>query len=225
MQPDSTPSAANLSGVSLSFGDSVHVLENARLSVAAGETAALTGPSGAGKTSLLAIIGGLLRPTAGKVEIFGQNLGELNEEELAQMRRENIGVVFQHFHLLETMTAHENAALTLQLAGRPDAMDAAAEALSAVGLAHRMRHFPSQLSGGEQQRTAIARAFAAHPKLLLADEPTGNLDHDTGREVLDALFSEAKKRRTAMLFVTHNDSILDQFDSAYSLREKTLHAR
>lgn len=225
MQPDSTLFAARLSGVSLSFGDSVHVLQDANLSVSAGETAALTGPSGAGKTSLLAIVGGLLRPTGGTVEVFGKNIGALGEEQRAELRRDNIGVVFQHFHLLETMTALENTALPLELAGRADASDAAAAALVAVGLSHRMRHFPSQLSGGEQQRAAIARAFAVRPKLLLADEPTGNLDQDTGREVLDMLFAEAKRSQTAMLFVTHNDSILHKFDSAYSLRDKTLYAR
>ena len=217
--------AARLSGVSLSFGPSVHVLQDVNLSIAAGEAVALTGPSGAGKTSLLAITGGLLPPSGGAVEIFGKNIAALGEEGRAALRRDNIGVVFQHFHLLETMTAQENTALALELAGRKNAAAAAAEALSAVGLSHRPHHFPSQLSGGEQQRAAIARAFAAHPKLLLADEPTGNLDNDTGREVLDTLFAEAKRHQTAMLFVTHNDSILNRFDSAYSLREKTLHAR
>lgn len=203
----------------------MQVLENVNLAVPAAAAVALTGPSGAGKTSLLAIVGGLLRPTSGAAEVFGESVWNLGEEERAAMRRGKIGVVFQHFHLLETMTALENAALPLELGGHANAAEIAEQSLAAVGLSRRLHHFPSQLSGGEQQRTAIARAFAAGPKLLLADEPTGNLDHDTAEEVLDALFAAARRNNTAMLFVTHNDALLTRFDAAYALRGKCLHAR
>ena len=226
MKPDSTPSApaVNLSGVSLSFGASVRVLHNLNLRIADGESVALTGPSGAGKTSLLAVIAGLLRPDSGEVQTLGENLGALNEDKLASLRRGNIGVVFQHFHLLETMTALENAALPLELNGRADAAEEAARALAAVGLAARVGHFPSQLSGGERQRVAIARAFSVRPRLLLADEPTGNLDYDTGREVLDLLLGAAREHKSTLLFVTHNHDILKRFDTVYTLRGGALNA-
>lgn len=214
-----------LSGVALSFGASVQVLHDLNLNVAAGESVALTGPSGAGKTSLLAIIAGLLRPDSGEVRILGEDLTTLNENRLAALRRDNIGVVFQHFHLLETMTALENTALPLELNARADAAEEAGRALAAVGLAARTKHFPSQLSGGERQRVAIARAFSVRPKLLLADEPTGNLDYDTGREVLDLLLGAAREHHTTLLFVTHNNDILKQFDTVYTLRGGTLNVR
>ncbi len=214
-----------MSGVALSFGVSVRVLGDLNLSVAAGESVALTGPSGAGKTSLLAVIAGLLRPDGGEVRTLGENLNALNEDSLAALRRDKIGVVFQHFHLLETMTALENTALPLELHGRADAAEEAAKSLAAVGLAARAGHFPSQLSGGERQRVAIARAFSARPQLLLADEPTGNLDYDTGREVLDLLLGAAREHRSTLLFVTHNNDILKRFDTVYTLRGGALHVR
>ena len=155
--------------------------------------------------------------------MLGQSLAGLDEDALATMRREKIGVVFQHFHLLETMTALENAALPLQLLGDDNAFDHAAESLRAVGLAERTSHFPAQLSGGERQRTAIARAFVARPQLLLADEPTGNLDYDSGQAVLDLLLGMARDHQSTLLFVTHNQDILKRFDSVHVLRGGALH--
>ena len=208
--------------MNFSFG-AVSVLNDLNFAAKRGEAAALIGPSGAGKTSLLALVAGLLRPVSGEVEVLGQSLAGLDEDALATMRREKIGVVFQHFHLLETMTALENAALPLQLLGDDNAFDRAAESLRAVGLAERTSHFPAQLSGGERQRTAIARAFVARPQLLLADEPTGNLDYDSGQAVLDLLLGMARDHQSTLLFVTHNQDILKRFDSVHVLRGGALH--
>lgn len=208
--------------MNFSFG-AVSVLSGLNFAAKRGEAAALIGPSGAGKTSLLALVAGLLRPVSGEVEVLGQSLAGLDEDALATMRREKIGVVFQHFHLLETMTALENAALPLQLLGDDNAFDRAAESLRAVGLAERTSHFPAQLSGGERQRTAIARAFVARPQLLLADEPTGNLDYDSGQAVLDLLLGMARDHQSTLLFVTHNQDILKRFDSVHVLRGGALH--
>ena len=208
--------------MNFSFG-AVSVLNGLNFAAKRGEAAALIGPSGAGKTSLLALVAGLLRPVSGEVEVLGQSLAGLDEDALATMRREKIGVVFQHFHLLETMTALENAALPLQLLGDNNAFDRAAESLRAVGLAERTSHFPAQLSGGERQRTAIARAFVARPQLLLADEPTGNLDYDSGQAVLDLLLGMARDHQSTLLFVTHNQDILKRFDSVHVLRGGALH--
>ena len=215
--------AVNLNNISLSFAGGVNVLGNLNLNVRAGQKVALTGPSGAGKTSLLAIIAGLLRTSSGEAHTLGHNLAALDEDQLAELRRTQIGVVFQHFYLLETMTAEENTALPLELIGDKNAKTKAAEALDAVGLSHRRTHFPSQLSGGERQRTAIARAFSVRPKLLLADEPTGNLDYDTGSEVLDLLLGTAQEHNSTLLFVTHNRDILKRFDVIYTLSGGALH--
>src|SRR5579875_1710405 len=166
----------------------VNVLRGISCAIAAGESVGLVGPSGSGKTTLMMVLGGLERPSAGRVLIAGQDLGSLDEDALARFRRDTIGIVFQSFHLVPTMTALENVAIPLELAGRSDAFDQARAGLAAVGLEHRLFHYPGQLSGGEQQRVAIARAFAAGPSLLLADEPTGNLDGATGRIVIDLLF-------------------------------------
>ena len=215
---DSIPPAVYLSNLSLSFG-SVHVLKNLNLRIEQGRHVALIGRSGAGKTSLLAIIGGLLKPTSGSAETLGNNIGNMNEDSLAALRRNKIGVVFQHFHLLETMTALENAALPLDLAGHRDSQKRAKELLDIIGLADRIKHFPSQLSGGERQRVAIARAFASSPPLLLADEPTGNLDDDTSDKVLETLFALGRERGTTMLFVTHNTALLPRFDDVWQMRD------
>jgi putative ABC transport system ATP-binding protein len=182
----------------------VNVLRGVSLRVAAGETVSLVGPSGSGKSTLMMVTGGLERPSRGRVAVAGTDLGTLDEDGLARFRRDAIGIVFQAFHLIPTMTALENVAIPLELAGRRDAFDAAGEGLAAVGLAERVLHYPGQLSGGEQQRVALARAFVAAPKLLLADEPTGNLDTATGRIVIDLLFGLSARHGTTLLLITHD---------------------
>ena len=190
----------------------VNVLRGLSLSVAAGETVGVVGPSGSGKSTMMMIVGGLERPTSGRVVVAGADLGALDEDGLARFRRDTLGIVFQAFHLVPTMTALENVAVPLEFAGRPDAFDAAAEGLKAVGLEHRLLHYPGQLSGGEQQRVALARAFVARPKLLLADEPTGNLDGATGRVVMDLLFELQARHGTTLLLITHDPALAQRCD-------------
>jgi putative ABC transport system ATP-binding protein len=182
----------------------VDILRGISLTIAAGETVALLGPSGSGKSSLLMVLAGLERPSGGQVRLAGHDLTALDEDGLARLRRHHVGIVFQSFHLIPTMNALENVAIPLELAGDRDAVTAAGAALARVGLGHRLAHYPGQLSGGEQQRVAIARAFAAGPQLLLADEPTGNLDGETGRAVMDCLFAEHARLGTALLLITHD---------------------
>ncbi|HEY5299224.1 MAG TPA: ATP-binding cassette domain-containing protein [Acetobacteraceae bacterium] len=184
----------------------VAILRGADLDIAAGEAVGLVGPSGSGKTSLLMVLAGLERPTAGSVRIDGAEITGFNEDQLARLRR-GVGIVYQAFHLIAGMTALENVAVPLELAGRRDAKDQARAALDAVGLGHRLRHLPGQLSGGEQQRVAIARAFAPLPRLLLADEPTGNLDQETGSAVIELLFRLRAEYGTALLLVTHDPAL------------------
>ena len=193
----------NLEVTLTSAAGAVNVLRGVSLRLAAGETASLIGPSGSGKTTLLMAVAGLVRPSAGRIEVTGRDLSALDEDGLARFRRDTVGIVFQGFHLVPTMTALENVALPLEFAGRRDAFEIAAESLAAVGLAARCEHYPAELSGGEQQRVALARAFAAAPKLILADEPTGNLDGATGKQVMDLLFRLAEERGTTLLLVTH----------------------
>jgi putative ABC transport system ATP-binding protein len=188
----------------------VNILRGVSFAIAAGETVSLVGPSGSGKSSLMMVLGGLERPSAGRVQIDGRELGTLGEDALARLRRGDIGIVFQSFHLIPTMTALENVAIPLELAGRRDAFAAAAQGLAAVGLGPRLDHYPGQLSGGEQQRVAIARAFIAGPRLLLADEPTGNLDAATGRLVIDCLFEHQARHRTTLLLITHDASLAER---------------
>jgi putative ABC transport system ATP-binding protein len=188
----------------------VNILRGVSLEIAAGETVSLVGPSGSGKSTVMMVIGGLERPSAGRVFFDSNDFGELNEDALARLRRTHIGIVFQAFHLIPTMTALENVALPLELAGRREAFSAATEGLATVGLGHRLTHYPGQLSGGEQQRVAIARAFIASPKLLLADEPTGNLDAATGRLVIDCLFEHQARHDTTLLLITHDPVIADR---------------
>jgi len=188
----------------------VNILRGISLRITAGETVSLVGPSGSGKSTMMMVVGGLERPSAGCVWIDGNDLRALNEDALARLRRSHIGIVFQAFHLIPTMTALENVALPLELGGRRDAFSAAARGLAAVGLGHRLTHYPGQLSGGEQQRVAIARAFIAGPKLLLADEPTGNLDAATGRLVIDCLFEHQARHDTTLLLITHDPSVAER---------------
>jgi putative ABC transport system ATP-binding protein len=185
----------------------VNILRGIDLSIGAGETAAMVGPSGAGKSSLLMIIGGLERATQGEVEIANVDLMRMDEDGLARFRRDKVGIVFQGFHLIPTMTALENVALSLEFADAERPFERAEEALRQVGLSHRTEHYPAQLSGGEQQRVAVARAFVGQPKLLLADEPTGNLDTNTGRAIMDLLFSLVAKTGATLLLVTHDEAL------------------
>jgi putative ABC transport system ATP-binding protein len=202
-----------LEDVHLTLGSAagpVNILRGVSLAIATGETVSLVGPSGSGKSTVMMVMGGLERPSAGRVRLDGNELGGLDEDALARLRRAHIGIVFQAFHLIPTMTALENVALPLELGGRRDAFSAAAQGLAEVGLGHRMTHYPGQLSGGEQQRVAIARAFIAGPKLLLADEPTGNLDAATGRLVIDCLFEHQTRHGTTLLLITHDASVAER---------------
>lgn len=181
----------------------VNILKGIDLDVERGETIGLVGPSGSGKSSLLMVLGGLERATSGKVHVLDQDFTTMNEDALARFRRENMGVVFQSFHLIPTMTALENVATPLELAGVKDAFERAAKELENVGLAARMDHYPAQLSGGEQQRVALARAAAPRPKILLADEPTGNLDGTTGDAIVELLFDLSTRFGATLILVTH----------------------
>ena len=211
--PDSAllaPPLVRLVGVELvleSAAGPVHILRGIDLSIGAGETISVVGPSGSGKTSLMMVIAGLERQTGGRIEIAGTDFAGLDEDALARLRRDRIGIVFQNFHLVPTMTALENVAVPLELARIGDAAARAAEALGRVGLDHRLSHYPGQLSGGEQQRVAIARAFVTGPSLLLADEPTGNLDGETGEAVIALLFELAAHAGSTLLLVTHNPAL------------------
>jgi len=197
----------------------VNILRGISLEVGVGETVSIVGPSGSGKSTLMMVLGGLERPSSGRVCIDGKDLGTLGEDALARFRRGRIGIVFQSFHLIPTMTALENVAIPLELDGRRDAFDAAENSLAAVGLRLRLTHYPGQLSGGEQQRVAIARAFVSGPKLLLADEPTGNLDAATGRMVIDCLFERQARHNASLLLITHDPSIAERCERQVRLAD------
>ena len=190
----------------------VSILRDVDLEAREGQSLAIVGPSGSGKTSLLMVMAGLERTTGGKVQVAGHDLAALSEDELALMRGAEIGIVFQSFHLVPTMTALENVALPLEFAGTADAFATARELLQEVGLSHRFDHFPAQLSGGEQQRVAIARALSRRPKLILADEPTGNLDRKTGGHVIDLLFGLQRRREATLILVTHDERLAGACD-------------
>jgi putative ABC transport system ATP-binding protein len=186
---------------------SVHILRGIDLTIGAGETVGVVGPSGSGKSTLLMVMTGLEKASSGIVRVAGHDFMALDEDGLARVRGEHIGIVFQSFHLVPTMTAIENVALPLEFLGRADAPQRAAEVLASVGLAHRVDHFPAQLSGGEQQRVAIARALAPDPKIMFADEPTGNLDVKNGEQIIDLLFSLHKRLGTTLVFITHDERL------------------
>ena len=195
-------------GLSLpSLAGPVEILRDINLKIMPGERVAITGPSGSGKSSLLMITAGLERATAGRVAVLGEDLSTAGEDELARLRRARVGVVFQSFHLIPTMTALENVQVPLEIAGQADPAARAAEILAQVGLADRARHYPGQLSGGEQQRVALARALGPGPQILLADEPTGNLDGTTGQAVTDLLFDLADATGVTLVLVTHSDAL------------------
>ena len=188
----------------------VNILRGIDLTIGSGETVGVVGPSGSGKTSLLMVIAGLEQATSGSVHAAGTEVSALDEDGLALFRRDNVGIVFQNFHLIPTMTALENVAIPLEFAGKPDAFDRAEAHLTSVGLDHRLTHYPGQLSGGEQQRVALARACATEPSILLADEPTGNLDQETGRKIMDLLFELHDRLGTTLILVTHEAALADQ---------------
>ncbi|MCC6467835.1 MAG: ABC transporter ATP-binding protein [Alphaproteobacteria bacterium] len=193
-----------------SAAGAVNILRGISFRVRAGETVGIVGPSGSGKSTLMMVTAGLERPSAGRIRVAGHDLLTLDEDALARFRRDHVGIVFQSFHLVPTMTALENVAIPLEFAGRADAFARAGEALGQVGLSHRLTHYPGQLSGGEQQRVALARAFAVHPRLLLADEPTGNLDQATGHQIIDLLFDLRQRHGTSLLLITHDPELAER---------------
>jgi len=201
-----TSPAIRAKALTLTLG-STDILKGIDLAVGPGETVALLGPSGSGKSSLMALLTGLERASGGSLEVAGADFAALDEDALARARRGRIGIVLQAFHLLPTMTARENVATPLELAGMPDAWERAAEELEAVGLGHRLDHYPAQLSGGEQQRVAIARALAPRPALLFADEPTGNLDGATGHAIIDLLFARRGETGATLVIITHDPEL------------------
>ena len=205
-----TEAVIRMKDVSLTLGEgasSVHVLKGVSLEVARGEATGIVGPSGSGKSTLLMVLAGLERVDSGEVWIAGKRIDGRPEDEVAAFRGRNVGIVFQSFHLIPNMTALENVAVPLELAGHADPFGVAQRELEAVGLGERLTHYPGELSGGEQQRVAIARALAPEPALLIADEPTGNLDQATGRQIADLLFSKAAERGMTLVLVTHDPAL------------------
>ncbi len=197
----------------------VEILKGISLTVGKSETLGLVGPSGSGKSSLLMLMGGLEAATSGTIQALGQDLTKMNEDHLARFRRHHMGIVFQSFHLIPTMTALENVATPLELAHSPDATSRARQELATVGLAHRLHHYPSQLSGGEQQRVALARASAPRPKILLADEPTGNLDGANGAAIMDLLFTLRDRHEATLILVTHAPELAARCDRIIHLND------
>ncbi len=204
---------------------SVHILRGVSLEVHRGESLSIVGPSGAGKSTMMMVIAGLERISKGSITLAGRELSSLDEDELARFRQENVGIVFQAFRLIPTMTALENAALPLELAGRNDSEAEARRALEAVGLGHRLDHYPDQLSGGEQQRVAMARAFVVKPPILLADEPTGNLDSKTGESVIELMFDLKDRYQTALVLITHDHSLAARCDRIVEMNDGLLSER
>src|SRR5476649_1344793 len=213
--------AIKLASVNLSLGQGaarVHILKDIDLNIGSGEAIGLVGPSGSGKSTLLMVMAGLERADTGTVAVAGENLGKLDEDALARFRGRNVGIVFQSFHLIPTMTALENVAVPLELAGVTDANERARNELAGVGLGERLHHYPAQLSGGEQQRVAVARALAPNPAILVADEPTGNLDEDTGQQIIELLFVGHAKHGTTLVLVTHDTALARRCGRVVRLR-------
>ena len=222
-----TSPAIELANVDLSLGRGaarVHILKDVTLHIGHGETVGLTGPSGSGKSTLLMAMAGLERADRGTIRVDGTDIGIMSEDKLARFRGQRIGIVFQSFHLIPTMTALENVAVPLELAGRRDAFARARDELAAVGLAERVTHYPAQLSGGEQQRVALARAIAPRPAILVADEPTGNLDETTGASIVDLMFALKRDRATTLVLVTHDLALAARCDRTIRLRSGRIEA-
>ena len=218
--PDPGAAMVALDDVRLTLGSAggeVNILRGIELRINAGEAVGVVGPSGSGKTTMMMVIAGLERASSGTVRVNGAELGGLDEDALALFRRDTIGIVFQNFHLIPTMTALENVAIPLEFAGRSDAFDRAREGLAAVGLGARLTHYPGQLSGGEKQRVALARAVAAGPRLIMADEPTGNLDHETGAAVMDLLFELHDRLGTTLILISHDRELAGRCDRVVRL--------
>jgi putative ABC transport system ATP-binding protein len=221
------PDSISISNVNLSLGSGaarVHILKDISLRVASGEALGLIGPSGSGKSTLLMVMAGLERPDSGEVVVNGTPFNALDEDALARFRGRQVGIVFQSFHLIPTMTALENVAVPLELAGNPDASERAAQELASVGLGDRLHHYPAQLSGGEQQRVALARALAPDPAILVADEPTGNLDETTGKQIVDLLFTKHAERGMTLVLVTHDVTLAHRCDRVVRLRSGRIDA-
>ncbi|MFZ1924279.1 MAG: ABC transporter ATP-binding protein [Xanthobacteraceae bacterium] len=217
-----------LDGVNLSLGRGagrVHILRDIALNIGRGEAVALLGPSGSGKSTLLMVMTGLERPDSGTVTVAGEELSRLDEDALARFRGRTIGIVFQAFHLIPTMTALENVAVPLELAGVADALPRAERELAAVGLGARLHHYPAELSGGEQQRVALARALAPDPAILVADEPTGNLDEATGGDIIELLFRGHRERGTTLIMVTHDSELAARCDRVLHLHSGKIVSR
>ena len=218
--PENSPPVIAARDLRLTLGEgeaAVEILRGIDLDVAQGETLALLGPSGSGKSSLMAVLSGLERATSGALLVAGEDFATLDEDALAQARRGRIGIVLQAFHLLSTMTAIENVATPMELAGESDVQARAAAELEAVGLGHRLTHYPAQLSGGEQQRVAIARALAPRPPLIFADEPTGNLDATTGASVVDMLFARREETGATLIIITHDPALAERCERVVTL--------
>jgi len=220
--------AITLSRVNLSLGRGaarVHILKDVTLHIGRGEAVGLVGPSGSGKSTLLMVMAGLEHADTGSVVVAGEDIGRLDEDALARFRGRHVGIVFQSFHLIPTMTAVENVAVPLELAGAADAFARAEKELAAVGLSDRAAHYPAELSGGEQQRVALARALAPHPAILVADEPTGNLDDTTGQQIVDLLFAGHAERGTTLVLVTHDATLAARCDRVVRLRSGRVDAQ
>lgn len=220
-RPGTTANAVALSNLNLSLGTGaarVHILKDISLTIQSGSAVGMIGPSGSGKSTLLMVMAGLEQPDSGQVVLNGTAFNGLDEDDLARFRGRNIGIVFQSFHLIPTMTALENVAVPLELAGDASAHERAAKELASVGLGARLHHYPSQLSGGEQQRVALARALAPDPAILLADEPTGNLDESTGKQIVDLLFAKHAERGMTLVLVTHDSGLAEKCDRVIRLR-------